>query len=172
MMEGVIIAVIVGLLSGLLGAVIGPVVTHRLSRRQREEQRTEQRHAELRAMLEGQMGAVHHSMFGIISYWAQVEGIIGAPIAPTVAMEEHLKAEADMIASRRPWQPYRLDDDSLKGLAARLDDMANKLGGHLGRMRETPDQDVNEWYMRSVPWVGELNKLTEEIHLRLDELNW
>lgn len=167
MAETIIVGIVVGAFSGVLGSVLGPYIGHRLSRSQRREQRAEQRQRELRTMLEDRMQDARRKVAGFF----KIRAYISVGLKPVEAYLKYLEEErAESRSNPKPiWRPYRIDDEALKSLAMQLHDLDLKMMAGLGQVSE---RNRDDWWKSVTEMEKQLQRLEEEIDLRLDVLEW
>ena len=166
MLEAIVVGVIVGAFGGFLGAAIGPFLGHKFSARQRRQIRAERRREYLRGMLERRIADSRRYRAASLSIPTRIRSLNKTP---TESFQEFLSKELDAVRSGDPWQPYRIDDEDLRGSADQFNDLTNELFNHLGEIvTVAPDA----WEAETKKKVKALSDLARVIELRLDELDW
>jgi hypothetical protein len=163
-----IVAIIVGLLSGALGSVLGPIATHFLGRREREEERDREIHAELRQMIEQRLDECGKQLGAAFRMWAEVRHLGSAPIdAYNRSVARRVDESRDQ--PRHRWEPYRITDDKLRGLAQELHERLHDLDSHLLSIASV---EIDRWWAEVSDKEESLRGVERQARLRLDELRW
>lgn len=146
---------------GLAGAVLEPVVTYWLGRIRAAEQRLQRRRRTLRRMLSARIAFGRHTMARQIMVFVRLKA--GTPMDQ--AEKNQLLLEGyDNVDSMPPWEPERIDDIELRGMAERYNQALGDLLWQLAM--DAPDKAECDRLS------DELEGLQQRIIGRMDELNW
>ncbi len=143
---------------GLAGAVLQPVVSYFLQRARSGEEIRKRRERSWRRMIEAEIRRGQSAAF---------EGLeaagCAARLSPVGAQDEDRATVPPAEASL--WQPHRISDENLRHNVRRYHQVAGELwfGARLGN---------DEVKKGAGERARELERLEEEITLRMDELDW
>ena len=131
---------------GLAGAVLQPVVSYVLQRIRSGEEIRRMRERSLRRMIEA----------ALLDGRARAADLLLREVGIPVAARER--------EARPLWQPERIPDPSLQRVAREYNEV--RVGLFRISSSNAPD------YKKAYTLIGELEKLQQQITLRMDELNW
>jgi hypothetical protein len=166
-MGTVIVAIVVGSLSGVLGSVLGPIVTSWLRNREHEQERKREIHRELRQMIEDRIGDCGSAAAALFRIDAHMK--IG--LSPFDAYNRSFGERWEKLKDqpRHRWEPYRIKDETLKGLAEELHNCLLEFDSHLLSVTRI---SRDEWWAAMSDRERGLREIERQVRLRLDELRW
>jgi hypothetical protein len=167
-MNEMTVAIIVGLLSGALGSVLSPIATHFLRRRERKEEREREIHADLRQMIEQRLDECGKQLAAAFRMGAEVRHLGSSPMdAYNRSVARRVDESRDQ--PRHRWEPYRVTDDRLRGLAEQLHERLHDLDSHLLSIASA---EIDRWQAEVSEKEESLREVERQVRLRLDELRW
>lgn len=159
---------LVGAVGGGAAGVIVALASHALQSQQRREQRTEARHAFLRRMLETHMRLAHRVESGSFRIYVWIR----TGMTPHDAYYKYLEDEREDLPKAMGdffWQPHRIDDNQLREWGQSLNDAHFEAEMAL---QQVTTLDLEAWQQATKVSHQKIRDLSEQIDIRLDELEW
>ena len=163
----IVVGIIVGSFSGVLGSVLGPIVTHWLRSREHKQEREREIHRELRQMIEERIGDCGSAAAALF----RIEAHMKVGLSPFDAYSRSFGERWEKLKDqpRHRWEPYRIKDETLKGLTEQLHNRLLEFDSHL---LSVTSMDRSAWWEMMVERERGLREIERQVRLRLDELRW